>query len=171
MHVEEEASSTPVSSPRFLLSLFLSPEHVLNRFDQDVGFALEDLLKVNFTLHSVCASTGEIGIDSRYTIDNMLTAREKLLETHVPVQESEQQGAPKKGGGRKKSTGGGSLRGGSSGGSVGSIVGGASDSGGSAGSMVDGGTRGGGGRRPQSARALRARQAKDLRKKKSSVRR
>lgn len=51
------------------------------RFDQDVGFALEDLLKVNFTLQRVGASVEEIGIDSRATLDDMLTAREKLIET------------------------------------------------------------------------------------------
>lgn len=46
-----------------------------------MGFALEDLLKVNFTLQRVGASVGEIGIDSRATLDDMLTAREKLIET------------------------------------------------------------------------------------------
>lgn len=124
------------------------------RFDQDVGFALEDLLKVNFTLHNVDASVGEIGIDSRDTIDNMLAAREKVLETHGgPVQaESEQRSAKKKAG---RSSG--SVGGGSSNGSVGSI--GGSDSEGSSVALV-----GGGGRRPQSARALRAQQAKTRKK-------
>lgn len=46
-----------------------------------MGFALEDLLNVNFTLQRVGASVGEIGIDSRATLDDMLTAREKLIET------------------------------------------------------------------------------------------
>lgn len=126
--------------------------HPGGRFDQDVGFALEDLLKVNFTLHSVDASVGEIGIDSRDTIDNMLAAREKVLETHGgPVQpESEKRFAKKKAG----RGGGGSVGGGSSDGSVGSIRG--SDSEGSTSVALVGG----GGRRSQSARALRAQQAK-----------
>lgn len=129
------------------------------RFDQDVGFALEDLLKVNFTLHSVGASVGEIGIDSRDTIDNMLAAREKVLETHgAPIPQSDQLAATKKGG-----RSGSRAWGGSSNGSIGSF--GGSDSDGSA-VLVGGGM--GGGRRPQSARALRAKQAKG---RKSSIRR
>lgn len=127
--------------------LIISPD---GRFDQDVGFALEDLLKVNFTLHSVGASVGEIGIDSRDTIDNMLAAREKVLEAHGPAQpESAQHPVKKKGRRSSGSVGGGS----GNGSSVGSI--GGSDSDGS--SVV---LAGGGGRRPQSARALRAQQAK-----------
>ncbi|CAM9176550.1 unnamed protein product, partial [Scytosiphon promiscuus] len=94
-----------------------------NRRVEDVGFALEDLLKVNFTLHSIGASVGEIGIDSRETIDGMLAAREKLLETHnVPGQQEARQAAHAKGG-RGSRRGGGS----SSDGSVGSR--GESDSG------------------------------------------
>eukprot|EP00903_Cladosiphon_okamuranus_P010991 g10380.t1 len=123
-----------------------------NRFDQDVGFALEDLLKVNFTLHSIDASVGEIGIDSRDTIDSMLAAREKVLEKHGgPVKlESEQRSANKKAGRGS----GGSIGGGTSNGSVGNI--GGSDSEGSTSVALVGGE----GRRPQSARALRAQQAK-----------
>ena len=49
-----------------------------------MGFALENLLKVNFTIRKVGASAGEIGIDSRGTIDDMLAARERVLETNWP---------------------------------------------------------------------------------------
>lgn len=114
-----------------------------------MGFALEDLLKVNFTLHRVDASVGEIGIDSRDTMDNMLAAREKVLETNGPVQPESEQRSGKKKAGRSS----GSFGEGSSNASVGSI--GGSDSEGSSVALA-----GEGGRRPQSARALRAQQAK-----------
>ncbi|CBJ33045.1 Hypothetical leucine rich repeat protein [Ectocarpus siliculosus] len=126
-----------------------------NRLDQDVGFALEDLLKVNFTLHSVGASVGEVGIDSRETIDNMLAAREKMLETttaHDPSQTRYRESS--------RNSGGGSVGGGSSNGSVGSL-------GGDSGSEGFAAT---GTRRPRSARALRAQQAKTARKS-STIRR
>ncbi|CAM9215524.1 unnamed protein product, partial [Ectocarpus sp. 13 AM-2016] len=126
-----------------------------NRLDQDVGFALEDLLKVNFTLHSIGASVGEVGIDSRDTIDNMLAAREKMLETtttHDPSQTPYLKSS--------RNSGGGSVGGGSSNGSVGSL-------GGESGSEGFAAT---GTRRPRSARALRAQQAKTARKN-STIRR
>ncbi|CAB1099841.1 unnamed protein product [Ectocarpus sp. CCAP 1310/34] len=127
-----------------------------NRLDQDVGFALEDLLKVNFTLHSVGASVGEVGIDSRETIDNMLAAREKMLETtttHDPSQQTRYRES-------SRNSGGGSVGGGSSNGSVGSLGGDSASEG-----FAATGTR-----RPRSARALRAQQAKTARKN-STIRR
>lgn len=48
-----------------------------------MGFALEDLLKVNFTLNKLAASAEEIGSDCYANIADMLTAREKLFEAHM----------------------------------------------------------------------------------------
>lgn len=149
---------------------------IARRFDQDVGFALEDLLKVNFSLQRLGASVGEIGLDCRATIDDMLTAREKLLDAHgltlppgANVANSTRDAPTRSTGGVDgEGRGGGSRRG-----SVNSVGGSgyrsdSAASSGSVGTMAGGGRGPPGRRKPASAKALRARQA-TIKKRKAST--